>query len=119
MADAPRDPVSLLPLTPAMFHVLVALADGDRHGYAIIKDVSLRTNGGVELGTGTLYGIVKRLLAEGLAIESPTRPSASKDDERRIYYRLTPFGRKVVAAEIARLEQMVQAARTARSLRDI
>lgn len=117
MADSSRDPAALLPLTPAMFHVLVALADADRHGYAIIKDVSARTNGAVELGTGTLYGIVKRLLAEGLAIESPTRPSASRDDERRIYYRLTPFGRKVVAAEIERLEQMVQAARTARSLR--
>jgi DNA-binding PadR family transcriptional regulator len=119
MADSSRDPNDLLPLTPAMFHVLVALADSDRHGYAIIKDVSTRTNGAVELGTGTLYGIVKRLLAEGLAIESPTRPAASKDDERRIYYRLTPFGRKVVAAEIARLEHMVQAARTARSLRDV
>jgi DNA-binding PadR family transcriptional regulator len=119
MPDSPRDPAALLPLTPAMFHVLVALADADRHGYAIIKDVSARTGGSVELGTGTLYGIVKRLLAEGLAVESPTRPSAADDDERRIYYRLTPFGRKVVAAEIARLEQMVQSARTARSLRKV
>ena len=112
-----RDPETLLPLTPAMFHVLVALADGDRHGYAIIKDVSALTSGGVELGTGTLYGIIKRLLAEGLAVESPRRPSPDDDDDRRIYYRLTPFGRRVVAAEMARLEKMVLAARATRTFK--
>jgi DNA-binding PadR family transcriptional regulator len=112
-----RDPESLLPLTPAMFHVLVALADEPRHGYAVIKDVSARTNGRVALGTGTLYGIVKRLLADGLAVESRARPPASSDDERRRYYRLTPFGKRVVAAETARLEQMVSAARATRMLR--
>ena len=116
-SSSDRDPDALLPLTPAMFHVLVSLADGDRHGYAIIKDVSSLTNGAVELGTGTLYGIVKRLLAEGLAIESPKRPAADNDDDRRIYYRLTPFGRKVVGAETARLEKMVLAARGTRALR--
>jgi DNA-binding PadR family transcriptional regulator len=114
---AERDPLALLPLTPAMFHVLVAMADEDRHGYAIIKDVSARTNGAVELGTGTLYGIIKRLLADGLAIESSRRPAAANDDERRRYYRLTPFGRKVVAAETDRLESMVSAARATRALR--
>jgi len=114
---ADRDPNALLPLTPAMFHVLVALADEPRHGYAIIKDVSARTAGKVELGTGTLYGIVKRLLAEGLAAESRTRPSAPNDDERRKYYRLTAFGRQVVAAETARLEAMVDAARATQLLR--
>jgi DNA-binding PadR family transcriptional regulator len=114
-----RDPRALLPLTPAMFHVLVALADGDRHGYAIIKDISMRTSGGVELGTGTLYGIVKRLLAEGLAVESKRRPPAEKDDERRRYYRLTPFGKRVVAAETARLEAMVGAARATLMLRKV
>ena len=114
---ADRDPNALLPLTPAMFHVLVALADESRHGYAIIKDVSARTAGTVELGTGTLYGIVKRLLAEGLAVESRTRPSASNDDGRRKYYRLTAFGRQVVAAETARLEAMVEAARATQMLR--
>jgi DNA-binding PadR family transcriptional regulator len=114
---ADRDPNALLPLTPAMFHVLVALADEARHGYAIIKDVSARTAGKVELGTGTLYGIVKRLLAEGLAVESRTRPSAPNDDERRKYYRLTAFGRQVVAAETARLEAMVDAARATQMLR--
>lgn len=115
--DDTRNPAALLPLTPAMFHVLVALADDDRHGYAIIKAVSARTDGRVELGTGTLYGIVKRLLAEGLAVESNRRPAAGDDDARRRYYRLTPFGRKVVAAETERLESMVAAARATRALR--
>ena len=112
-----RDPDALLPLTPAMFHVLVALADEPRHGYAVIKEVSARTAGRVELGTGTLYGIVKRLLAEGLAVEHLTRPPARSDDERRRYYRLTPFGKRVVAAETARLEAMVSAARATKTLR--
>jgi DNA-binding PadR family transcriptional regulator len=111
-----RDPHSLLPLTPAMFHVLVALADGDRHGYAIIKDISARTDGRVELGTGTLYGIVKRLLADGLVVESKHRPAAADDDERRRYYRLTPFGKEVASAETARLEAMVDVARSTRML---
>ena len=97
--------------------ILRALADEPRHGYAIIKDVSARTAGRVELGTGTLYGIVKRLLAEGLAVESRTRPPARSDDERRRYYRLTAFGKQVVAAETARLEAMVRAARTTHMLR--
>lgn len=100
-----------------MFHVLVALADGDLHGYAVIKDVSTRTAGRVELGTGTLYGIIKRLLAEGLAVESKRRPAAARDDERRRYYRLTPFGKLVVSAETARLEVMVDAARATQMLR--
>ena len=106
-----RDPASLLPLTPAMFHVLVALADEPRHGYAIIKDVSARTSGRVELGTGTLYGIVKRLSADGLVVESRTRPPARSDDERRRYYRLTEFGREVARAEAARMESTLNMAR--------
>ena len=114
-----RDPQDLLPLTPAMFHVLVALADGDRHGYAVIQDVSARTGGSVQLGTGTLYGIIKRLLADGLALESKRRPAAGEDDERRRYYRLTPFGTQVVAAETARLEEMVHAARATRLWRKV
>jgi DNA-binding PadR family transcriptional regulator len=111
------DPQDLLPLTPPVFYVLVALADDERHGYAIIKDVSALTNGAVEIGTGTLYGIVKRLLSDGLVVESQRRPKADEDDERRRYYRLTPFGRKVVAAEAARLEQMLGAARATRALK--
>jgi DNA-binding PadR family transcriptional regulator len=106
-----RDPASLLPLTPAMFHVMVALADGDHHGYAILKHVAEHTGGTVQLSTGTLYGIIKRLLAEGLVEEPKRRPAADQDDERRKYYRLTTFGRAVVAAETERLECMVSAAR--------
>jgi DNA-binding PadR family transcriptional regulator len=112
-----RDPETLLPLTPAMFHVLVALADDDLHGYAIIKDISARTSGRVEIGTGTLYGIIKRLLADGLVVESKRRAAAEEDDPRRRYYRMTPWGRRVVMAEAARLEAMVDAARTTRMLR--
>jgi DNA-binding PadR family transcriptional regulator len=99
-----------------VFHVLVALADDDRHGYAIIKHVAARSDGRVTLGTGTLYGIVKRLLADGLVVESKRRPAAAIDDERRRYYRLTDFGRQVITAETERLEAMVSAARATRAL---
>ena len=100
-----RDPLSLLPLTPALFHVLLALADGEKHGYAILKEVEERTGGTVTLSTGTLYGIVKRLLADGLI-----RDSAAGSDERRRAYRLTAFGRKVALAEAERLRDLVAAA---------
>ena len=103
-----RDPESLLPLTPAMFHVMVALADGQTHGYAIMKDVDQLTGGAVRLSTGTLYGIVKRLLADGLVRESPARHAG---DERRRSYELTAFGRDVARAEAARLEQTLAMAR--------
>lgn len=96
-----------------MFHVLVALAEDDRHGYAILKAVSDRTSGAVELSTGTLYSMVKRLLADGVIVESLRRPAAGEDDERRKYYRLTDFGRRVLAAETTRLQSMVAAARSA------
>jgi len=99
------------PLTPAMFHVLLALAGDDLHGYAILKEVELRTAGEVKLSTGTLYGIIKRLLNDGLIIERRERPSAH-DDERRRYYRLTPQGREVAAAEAERLEKVVALARS-------
>jgi DNA-binding PadR family transcriptional regulator len=111
-----RDPAAYLPLSSAVFHVLVSLADGDQHGYAIMKDVAGRTDGRVALSTGTLYGIIKRLLADGLIVESRRRPAASDDDERRRYYRLTPFGRQVAVAETERLERMVTAARATRLL---
>src|SRR6201987_1612645 len=104
------------PLTPAMFHVLLALTGDDLHGYAILKDVELRTAGEVKLSTGTLYGIIKRLLNDGLIIERRERPSAH-DDERRRYYRLTPKGREVAAAEAARLEKVVALARARRLLK--
>jgi len=100
-----RDPLSLLPLTAAMFHVLVALADGQAHGYAILKEVAHLTGGEVRLSTGTLYGIIKRLLAEGLVREQ------SVDDPRRRAYQLTAFGREVARAEAARLEQTLAIAK--------
>ena len=111
MTASRRVPSELLPLTPAMFHVLVALADGDRHGYAIIKAVARHTSDRVVLSTGTLYGIIKRLLAEGLIVESARRPPAALDDERRRYYRLTKFGRDVAIAEARRVSDMLTQAR--------
>jgi len=111
MAARTRDPQSLLPLTAALLHVLLSLADSDKHGYAIIKEVQDRTNGDVTLGAGTLYSMLKRLLADGLVVESGDRPDRSVDDERRRYYRLTAFGRDVAVAEIRRLESLVSQAR--------
>jgi len=111
MAARTRDPQSLLPLTAALLHVLLSLTDSDKHGYAIIKEVQDRTNGEVTLGAGTLYSMLKRLLAEGLVVESGDRPDRTLDDERRRYYRLTAFGRDVAIAEIRRLESLVSQAR--------
>jgi DNA-binding PadR family transcriptional regulator len=99
------------PLTPAMFHVLLALASEDLHGYAILKEVELRTGGKVRLSTGTLYGIIKRLLNDGLIVEMRSRPSKS-NDERRRYYGLTLKGRQVASAEAERMDEMVAAARS-------
>ena len=106
-------PGDLLPLTPQVFHILVALADRDQHGYSIMQDVAERTGGAMRLSPGTLYGSIKRMLEHGLIIElrDKDRPGATNDDERRRYYRLTPFGRKVVKAEAARLSEMVEQAR--------
>jgi DNA-binding PadR family transcriptional regulator len=97
-----RDVASHLPLTPALFHVLLSLVDGQKHGYAILKEVAERTNGSVELSTGTLYGIIKRLLADGLI-----RESALGSTDRRRAYRLTAFGRRVALAEAERLRDLV------------
>jgi DNA-binding PadR family transcriptional regulator len=108
MADE-RDPADCLPLTPALFHVLLSLADGQKHGYAILKEVAGRTAGQVELSTGTLYGIIKRLLADGLI-----RESALGSTDRRRAYRLTAFGRKVALAEAERLRGLVAVAHAKR-----
>ena len=94
-----------------MFHVLLALAGDDLHGYAILKEVERRTVGEVKLSTGTLYGIIKRLLNDGLITELRQRPPAREDDERRRYYRLMPKGREIAAAEAERLEKVVALAR--------
>src|SRR5438876_11815740 len=99
------------PLTPAMFHVLLALAGDDLHGYAILKEVELRTGGKVRLSTGTLYGIIKRLLNDGLVVELRSRPAES-NDERRRYYRLTPQGRQVATAEAERMDEILSIARS-------
>src|SRR5436305_3630157 len=95
------------PLTPALFNVLLALADGEKHGYAILKEVDEQTAGEVQLSTGTLYGIIKRLLTDGLIVESRNRPAADEDDQRRRYYRLTDDGRKVAVAEAERMEKLL------------
>jgi DNA-binding PadR family transcriptional regulator len=109
-----RDPAPHPPLTPAMFHVLVALADGDKHGYAILKDVRRRTDNRVRLSAGTLYAVIKRLLDDDMIAESDERPDPALDDERRRYYRLTAFGREVAVAEAERMEQALSLARAKR-----
>jgi DNA-binding PadR family transcriptional regulator len=105
------------PLTPAMFNVLLALADSDKHGYAILKEVTEQTAGEVQLSTGTLYGIIKRLLADGLIVELRKRPAAAEDDQRRRYYRLTSEGRALAVAEAERMEKLLARARSKRLLR--
>ena len=102
---------SLLPLPPATFHILVALADDDRHGYAVIKDVAARTSGTLTLSAGTLYRSIDRMARQGLIREVSARPARDMDDERRRYYRITPLGREVVRAEARRLAQMLELAR--------
>ena len=114
--DDERDPApdALLPLPPATFHILLAIADGERHGYGIIQDVAARTNGSLRLSPGTLYRSIQRMLEQGLLVEVKDRPAAADDDERRRYYRITPPGRLVAEAEARRLVQLVDMARAAR-----
>lgn len=104
-------PLALLPLPPVTFHILLALAAEERHGYGIIQDVAARTNGRLKLGAGTLYRSIQRMLEQSLLVESAERPDADFDDERRRYYRITPFGRKVAKAEAQRLIGLVKLAR--------
>jgi DNA-binding PadR family transcriptional regulator len=104
-------PDALLPLPPATFHILVALADEDRHGYAIMQDVAARTDGDLKLSAGTLYRSIQRMLEQGLIEELSDRPAPEFDDERRRYYRITPWGRQVARAEARRLAQMLKLAR--------
>jgi DNA-binding PadR family transcriptional regulator len=116
MKKTERSPEAMLPLTPAVFHILLALADSERHGYGIMQEIAARTNGAMRMGPGTLYGSIKRMLADGLIEASDERPDPALDDERRRYYRLTNFGQRVVRAEAQRLEQVVRIARTKRVL---
>ena len=106
------NPESFLPLSAAAFHVLVALADGEKHGYAILKDIRRRTADKVQVTAGSRYAVVKRLSDDELIEESEERPDAALDDERRRYYRITPLGRRVAQAEMRRMEDALALART-------
>ena len=108
-----RAPEALLPLTPAVLHILLALADGEKHGYAIMREVGERSGGAVRMGPGTLYGSIQRMLKDGLIVESAERADPAQSDhgeERRRYYRLTGFGERVLGAEARRLEELVRIA---------
>jgi DNA-binding PadR family transcriptional regulator len=102
-------PDNLLPLTPAVFHILLALSEGKKHGYAIMQDIRDITDGGMEIGPGTLYGSIKRMLRANLIEE--THAPEDDDDPRRRYYQLTGLGKHVLAAEARRLDQLVQIAK--------
>jgi DNA-binding PadR family transcriptional regulator len=112
MRQKAQEPEAMLPLTPAVFHILLVLADGEKHGYGIMKEVSQRTGGSMRMGPGTLYGSIRRMLASGLIEATDERPDPEIDDERRRYYRLTEFGLRVARAESRRLDQLLQVART-------
>lgn len=105
-----------LPLTPAVFHILLVLADGERHGYAIMQEVKRDTEGRVHMGPGTLYGTIKRMISAGFIEETEARPDPGLDDERRRYYRLTALGHQVAAAEARRLSNVVDLAQSKRLL---
>lgn len=108
MRDAPSDPATLLPLPAATFHILMALADEDRHGYAIIQDIAARTGGELRMSAGTLYRSIQRMLEQGLVIEISERPAPELDDERRRYYRITKFGVAIARAEMERLARLLK-----------
>ena len=106
-----KQPDSFLPLPAPVFHILVAVADRERHGYAIMQDVAVRTGGKLRMSPGTLYGSIKRMLEDGLIEELDERPAPEHDDTRRRYYRITAFGRRVAVAESARLSRLLSQAR--------
>jgi DNA-binding PadR family transcriptional regulator len=113
MADVPLTVLKLQPLRPALFHILLVLAEGERHGYAIKQEVELRTDGVVKMGPGTLYESIQRMLDKDLIEEASSRPRPEDDQAQRRYYRLTEFGESVLQAEVARLEEVVRYARAA------
>ena len=119
-SNLPERPLeSFLPLTPAVFHILLTLADGEAHGYAMMQEVSRRSGGSVRLGPGTLYGAISRLLQDQIIEESEERPDPEMDDTRRRYYRLTKLGGLVLAAETERLSDLVRAARSTKAVRKL
>ena len=109
-----RHPSDLIPLPTAQFHILMALATGDKHGYAIMQEVELFTDGAVTMGPGTLYGAIKQMLPSGLIEESDERPDPELDDQRRRYYRMTNWGGHVLDAEVGRMERLVLTAKSRR-----
>ena len=111
MSDKETGVRDLLPLPAATFHMLMALAEDDRHGYGIIQDVAASTDGVLKLSAGTLYRSIQRMLEQGLIVETSERPAPDQDDERRRYYRITTFGTAVARAEARRLTQLVRLAR--------
>ena len=119
MEQNARNPETLLPLTPAVFHILLALADGERHGYSIMQEIAAHTDGKLRIGPTTLYRSIKHMLADDLIAEADERPDPTLDDERRRYYRLTDFGRRVAAAEVQRLEQALAVAHSRPLLRGL
>ena len=112
MRNRQHDLEMLLPLTPAVFHILLALLDCDRHGYGIMQEVSLCSEGKLRLGPGTLYRSIKQMLSEGLIVELDERPDPSLDDQRRRYYHITESGKRVLKAESERLEHLLKVARS-------
>lgn len=118
MEGSKQDPKELLPLSPAVFNILLALADGERHGYGMMQEMAQRSSGKLIMGPGTLYGSIKRMLAEGLIEESGERPDQTLDDSRRRYYRLTEFGRQTAQAEATRLANLVSLAQAKRLLKN-
>ena len=110
MSNKKPIPEDFLPLAPAVFHILLCLAEGERHGYALKREIARRTDGKLTLGAGVLYGSISKMLAQGLIEESDDRPDPHLDDERRRYYRVTAFGRRVAQAEAGRMRSLVQLA---------
>lgn len=119
MPKTPTTPHDFIPLTPPVFHILLAVSDGARHGYAIIKEVEIRSGGDVMLSTGTLYAAIKRLLGDGLLEETNSGKGVVNVDERRRYYRLTALGRKVARAEVNRMVELVNIAEEKRLVRNV
>ena len=117
MPDKPRSVDPLLPLKPKVLHILLSVADGPRHGYSIMQEVAERTDGQVRLWPAGLYGLLRKLEKAEFIVESDQRPAADEDDERRRYFALTPHGKRVLDAEVRRLEAIVHHARSSRALR--
>ncbi len=119
MPKTPTSPHDFIPLTPPVFHILLAISDGARHGYAIIKEVDVRSQGDVMLSTGTLYAAIKRLLGDRLIEETDSGKAVVNVDERRRYYRLTALGRKVARAEVNRMIELVSVAEEKRLVSNV